>query len=101
MLTPPHVLSVVPGPGEPHRIWDNGDEAALRTDAMLLVQASGATSAVWKLTAHESLTADDLIAFNRLNSHCYIHGYEPRVLLYRSTPCPHPRMNQLLSGTEN
>lgn len=78
-------ISVVPAPGEPHRQWHTVDPELGRGDALLLLMASESKMAVTKLIAGtEDLTKDEIISLGRLNFHCFIHGYEPMVSLFRS-----------------
>lgn len=49
--------------------------------ARLAMQASGATLAVRRLMDGVESSIEDLASFGRLNSHCFLMGDEPMVML--------------------
>jgi hypothetical protein len=67
-------------PGEPLRSWTDPTDV-VEVDAMASIQFAKAEAAVGRLLAGEQLTADDLLAFGRLNSFCVVRWYEPMVTL--------------------
>lgn len=84
---PSRGMSVVPGPDEPRRRWQNTDPFLARMDLELLIMASKSTSAVAKLIlGTDDLTQDEIITLGELNFRCWLQGYEPAILLFSEMP---------------
>lgn len=87
----------MPAPGEPHRQWRTADPELGPGEATLLILASDSKVAVTKLiTAAGDLTKDEIISLGRLNFHCFLQGYEPMVVLFKSTIKIHPAIPDLI-----
>ncbi len=65
-------------PGEPLRAWDAGTAFG---DLALVIKGSASGEAMVRLINGEPLSAEDLIAFGRLNSLCVLNWFEPLVML--------------------
>ncbi|PPF69544.1 hypothetical protein C5E16_04300 [Clavibacter michiganensis] len=82
--------------GQPLREWDDIPARFAAGAAHLMVQGAEAAEAVERLIAGETLGSDDVIAFGRLNFHCYLSGWVPMVALYRE-PRIDPTAAELLA----
>jgi hypothetical protein len=67
--------------GTPLRAWTDHPEKTAGIAAELLIKTSDSFEAVRRILAKEDLSKDDVIAFGRLNFHCFLSGYEPLVAL--------------------
>lgn len=77
--------------------WSRTDLAPERLwfDADLALKQARAHTAVQKLISGDPLETDDLIAFGRLNSFCFLMRYEPMVML-ATDPMPNPALAEIL-----
>jgi hypothetical protein len=69
-------------PGEPLRSWTSGEPAAPH-DAHASIAGAEALNSLRRLLNGDQLSDADLIAFGKLNSHCFLWWYEPMVSLVR------------------
>ena len=68
--------------GTPLRSWTDEPPEVASSAAELAIKASGSIDAIRKLLRKEPVTVDEELSLGRLNSHCFLMGYEPMVLLY-------------------
>lgn len=91
-----HRVSVIPGPGHPHRTWGEGKSGDEDADFFSTVHSTHSMDAVRRLVAGQELTDADLLALGRLNFACYLQWYEPIVALWPRV-IPHPQLARLLA----
>lgn len=92
----PHV-STAYRRGTPLRAWTDEPPEIASSAAELAIKASDSIDAIRKLLRKEPATLEEQVSLGRLNSHCFLMGYEPMVLLYdypRIDPAIPPLLEQ-------
>lgn len=83
--------------GTPLRAWTDEPPEIASSTAELAIKASDSIDAIRKLLRKEAATLEEQVSLGRLNSHCFLMGYEPMVLLYdypRIDPAIPPLLEQ-------
>ena len=83
--------------GTPLRSWTDEPPDIAAGAAELAIKASDSVDAIRKLLRKEPVTVAEQLSLGRLNSHCFLMGYEPMVLLYdfpRIDPAIPPLLEQ-------
>lgn len=83
--------------GTPLRSWTEEPPQFASAAAELAIKASQSLEAVRKLIAGEIVTVEEELTLGRLNSQCFLMGYEPMVLLIER-PRLNPTVGSLLLG---